>query len=211
MIYKIIVDKQPMTNPSTDKREYTIDIAPLYFKHDVYDSLVITMDEDYVMRRLELQDYNVLVELDPPVKEPLTDINIELFEGDNYIYLYDMTGNKIVAQYLVKNEFNELYVIQSELHSAIRQGASEIELTVGGQVTTLDGVVNDINADLSLKVDKNDNDQIVSMINASADEITLRSNRLVIDSTNFKLNDQRKYNSNRWNSRWFYIRQYTIF
>ena len=108
MIYKIIVDKQPMDNPSAEKREYEIDIAPLYFKHDVYDSLVITKDEDYVMRRLELGEYNVLTELNPPIKEPLPDLNIELFEGDNYIYLYDMTGNRIVAQYLVKNEFNEL-------------------------------------------------------------------------------------------------------
>lgn len=190
MIYKIIVDKQPMSNPSEERKEYEIDIAPLYFNHDVYDSLVITRDEDYVMRRLELQDYNVLVELDPPVKEPLTDINIELFDGENYIYLYDMVGNKIVAQYLVKNEFNELYVLETEMHSAIRQSANEIELIVGGQVTTLDGAVQDINAELTLKVDKNDNDQVVSMINASADEIYLRSNRLVIDSTNFKLNDQ---------------------
>ena len=55
MIYKIIVDKQPMTNPSTDKKEYEIDIAPLYFKHDVYDSLVITRDEDYVMRWQEIK------------------------------------------------------------------------------------------------------------------------------------------------------------
>lgn len=187
MIYKIIVDKQPMSNPNEERKEYEIDIAPLYFKHDVYDSLVITHNEDYVMRRLELQDYNVLVELDPPVKEPLTDINIELFEGENYIYLYDMVGNKIVAQYLVKNEFNELYVLETEMHSAIRQSANEIELIVGGQVTTLDGAVQDINGELSLKVDKNDNDQVVSMINASADEINLTSNRLSIDSTNFQL------------------------
>lgn len=189
MIYKIIVDKQPMSNPSEERKEYEIDIDQLYFKHDVYDSLVITHDEDYVMRRLALQDYNVLVELDPPIKEPLENINIELFEGENYIYLYDMTGNKIVAQYLVKNEFNELYVLETEMHTAIRQSANEIELIVGGQVTTLDGAVQDINGELSLKVDKNDNDQIVSMINASADEIYLTSNRLVIDSTNFKLSD----------------------
>lgn len=206
MIYKIIVDKQPMTNPSEEKKEYEIDIDQLYFKHDVYDSLVITLNEDYVMRRLQLNEYGVLTELDPPVKEPLEDVNIELFEGENYIYLYDMTGNTIVAQYLIKNEFNELYVIHSEMNSAIEQAANAIELSVNGKIARVDGEIDDISANLELKVDKNDNDQIVSMINASADEIYLRSNRLVIDSTNFKLNDQRKYNCNRWNSRWFCIR-----
>lgn len=196
MIYKIIVDKQPMTNPSADKKEYEIDIAPLYFKHDVYDSLVITHDEDYVMRRLELQDYNVLVELDPPVKEPLTDINIELFEGDNYIYLYDMAGNKIVAQYLVKNEFNELYVLQTEMTSAIEQSANAIELYVNGKIADVDGDIRDLTAELTLKVDKSDNGQIISMINASADEINLAGGssinlstpgKLKITSGNFKL------------------------
>lgn len=190
MIYKIVVDKQPMTNPSEEKKEYEIDIEELHFKRDVYDSLVITLNEDYVMRRLELGEYNVLTELDPPVKEPLEDINIELFEGDNYIYLYDMAGNKIVAQYLVKNEFNELYITQSEMNSAIEQSAKTIELSVNGKIKRVDGDIEDLSASLELKIDKNDNDQVVSMINASADEIKLKSNRLIIDSTNFKLNGQ---------------------
>lgn len=190
MIYKIVVDKQPMTNPSEEKREYEIDIEELRFKRDVYDSLVITLNEDYVMRRLELGEYNVLTELNPPIKEPLPDLNIELFEGDNYIYLYDMTGNRIVAQYLVKNEFNELYITQSEMNSAIEQSAKAIELSVNGKIARVDGDIEDLSANLELKVDKNDNDQVVSMINASADEIKLKSNRLIIDSTNFKLNDQ---------------------
>lgn len=196
MIYKIIVDKQPMTNPSAEKKEYEVDIEELRFKHDVYDSLVITKGEDYVMRRLELQDYNVLVELNPPRKEPLTNINIELFEGDNYIYLYDMAGNKIVAQYLIENEFNDLYVLDSEMHSAIRQSADEIELVVGGTTTNLSGAVNEINGELALKVGRNENNQIVSMLNASADEITLAggssiklssAGKLIISAGNFKL------------------------
>lgn len=44
-----------------------------------------------------------------------------------------------------------------------------------------------VQAELTLKIDKDDNDQIVSMINASADVITLNSNRLIINSSNFIL------------------------
>lgn len=54
------------------------------------------------MRRLELTDFYVLKELETPIKEPLENINIELFEGDNYIYLIDMVGNKFYAEYLLK-------------------------------------------------------------------------------------------------------------
>lgn len=208
MIYKIIVDKQPMSNPSEERKEYEIDIAPLYFKHDVYDSLVITHDEDYVMRRLELQDYNVLVELDPPVKEPLTDINIELFEGDNYIYLYDMAGNKIVAQYLVKNEFNELYVLESTMNSAINQKADEIELYVGQYYETIEHATSeyariDLNAQgISTEVSKKvGNNEVISKINQSAEAVTINANKIslagktinmtsdniAINSTNFNV------------------------
>ena len=153
MIYKIVVDKQPMTNPSGEKKEYTIDIDELHFKRDVYDSLVITHDEDYVMRRLELGEYNVLTELNPPIKEPLPDLNIELFEGDNYIYLYDMTGNRIVAQYLVKNEFNELYVLENEMTSAINQSAKAIELNVNQKLTGY-STTEEMNSAITLKADE---------------------------------------------------------
>lgn len=44
-----------------------------------------------------------------------------------------------------------------------------------------------IDAELSLKLGKDDNDQIVSMLNASANTISLKSNRLEIESDNFTL------------------------
>ena len=79
MQYKIIVDKQSRLNPSEEKKEYIINIEELRAKGNVYDSLVITKDEDYVMRRLSLSEYGVLSVLEQEVKESLEDINIELF------------------------------------------------------------------------------------------------------------------------------------
>lgn len=187
MIYKIVVDKQPKENPSEEKRIYEIDIEELRMKGDVYDSLVITYNEDYIMRRLSLNEYMALNVLDTPIKEPLENINIELFQGDNYIYIIDVTGEKLYAEYLVENKFNELYVTKSEMTSAINQSANAIELRVDGKITRVDGEIEEINAGLELKVDKDDNDQVISMINASADEINLTSNRISIDSSNFKL------------------------
>ena len=135
MKYKIIVDKQSRTNPSSEKKEYVIDIEELRVKGDVYDSLVITKDEDYVMRRLSLSEYQVLTELETPIKEPLKDINIELFEGDNYIYLVDMVGNKFYAEYIVKNDFTDIYATKNEMNSAINQTAKSIELSVNQKLT----------------------------------------------------------------------------
>ena len=56
-----------------------------------------------------------------------------------------------------------------------------------GSITALVQADEDIKAELELKVSTDDNDQIISMINASADVITLNSNRLIINSSNFVL------------------------
>lgn len=130
MQYKIIVDKQSRTNPSSEKKEYIIDIEELRVLGEVYDSLVITPEEDYVMRRLKLSEYHVLSVLEEPIKQPITDVKIELFEGDNYIYLIDMEGNKFYAEYLIKNDFNNTFATRAEMNSAINQTAQNIELSV---------------------------------------------------------------------------------
>lgn len=130
MQYKIIVDKQPMTSPTEEKKEYTIDIEELRVKGDVYDSLNIEMDRTYVTRRLSLSEYGVLSVLEEPIIQELTDVDIKLFEGDNYIYLIDMQGNKFYAEYLIKNDFNDIYATKNEMNSAITQTAQSIELSV---------------------------------------------------------------------------------
>lgn len=130
MQYKIIVDKQPSSNPSTEKKEYIVDIEELRVKGNVYDSLNIEMDRTYVTRRLSLSEYGVLSVLDEPVIQELTDLDIKLFEGDNYIYLMDMQGNKFYAEYIVKNDFTDLYVTTNQMNSSIEQTAQSIELSV---------------------------------------------------------------------------------
>lgn len=138
MKYKIIVDKQSSNNPSNQRKEYIVDIEELRVKGNVYDSLIITRNEDYVIRRLGLSEYHVLSILEEPIKEPLTDLNIELFEGDNYIYLIDIQGNKFYAEYIVKNEFTDIYVTKSEMTSSINESAEKIELTVNKKLTEYD-------------------------------------------------------------------------
>lgn len=186
--YKIIVDKKPRTNPSSEKHEYEIDIEELRCKGDIADSLIITKDEDYVMRRLSLSEYHVLSVLAEPIKEPLQNVNIELFEGDNYIYLLDMIGNKFYAEYLVKNDFTDTYVTKNQMNSAINQSAGQIELsvtkTLEGYTTTekmnskITQTAEKINSEVSKKVG---NDEIISKINQSAEKITISASKINID------------------------------
>lgn len=194
MQYKIIVDKQSRTNPSAEKKEYIIDIEELRYKGDIYDSLVITKDEDYVLRRLKLTEFYVLEELEEPIKEPLENINIELFEGDNYIYLMDMVGNKFYAEYLVKNEFNDIYVTLNKMNSAINQSASEVEIAVNqkleGYSTTeemnsaIDLKANEINAKVEKKVDEETitGAYLILKINGDTSEAKLNADKIELSA-----------------------------
>ena len=66
-----------------------------------------------------------------------------------------------------------------QTESSILQQVSDTYATKG-EMRTVEGKV-------ELKIGRDENDQIVSMFNASADEINITGDRLVIDSTNFKL------------------------
>ena len=187
MIYIINVDTQPSSNPSEDLKQYSVDIEELRYKKNKYDTLVITRDEDYVMRRLALSEYHVLTELSTPVKEPL-DINIELFEGDNYIYITNMTGEKLYAEYLIKNDFTDLYATIDTMNSAITQSANQIELKVN---QTLEGysTTEEMNAAITLKAKeinsvvrtKVGEDEIISKINQSAEEVSIEADKISLE------------------------------
>lgn len=191
MKYKIIVDKQSRTNPSSEKKEYEIDIEELRCKGDVYDSLVITKDEDYILRKLYLTEYCVLKKLDEPIKQQLKDISIELFEGDNYIYLMDITGNRLYAEYLIKNDFNDVYITKSEAHSAITETAKSVTIAVNQLLTDNYSTTEETNAiiqalsnAITLELNKKINDKdltgasIALRINDDASEAKINADKI---------------------------------
>lgn len=201
MQYKIILDKQPSTNPSDEKKEYIIDIEELRVKGDVYDSLNIELNKTYVTRRLSLSEYGVLSVLQEPIIQELTDVDIKLFEGDNYIYLMDMQGNKFYAEYLIKNDFTDLYVTTNQMNSAITQSAESIELSVNQkltsyattdnleeQVTELNSTINQTAQEINLEVSKKvGDDEIISKINQSVEEVQINANKISLDGKQINL------------------------
>lgn len=89
----------------------------------------------------------------------------------------DLNGFKTSVSniYATKTSLSD-YATVTAMNSAITQSASSILTTVSSNYAT--------KASLELKVDK---DKLISEINASADVITLKSNRFVLDSTNAKI------------------------
>ena len=186
MKYKIIVDKQSRVNPSNEKRTYEIDIEELRRKGNIADSFIVTREEAYVMRRLSLSEYHVLSTLPEPVKEPLENISIELFEGENYIYLIDMTGNRFYAEYTLNNDFNKTFATKVEMFATIETLADminlELQKKVDGEDYTAAQILLLINEDESEAKIKADKISLIGKIlNFTADAMSLTSDNFSID------------------------------
>lgn len=78
----------------------------------------------------------------------------------------------------------------SQYEDLEEQTSSKLEQTadaITAEVKRAQKAEGALDASLELKLDRDENDQVVSMLNASADHIVLRGNRLIIDSNNFEL------------------------
>lgn len=117
-----------------------------------------------------IENGNCRIEHSNNTIEELGEINIPLFEGDNYIYLESFVNEniKISGKYAIKSDYTDIFATKIEMNSSITQTKDEINLEVSRKV---------------------DEDEVVSTINQSAEKITLRSNRIEIDSDYFTLTE----------------------
>lgn len=80
--------------------------------------------------------------------------------------------------------------MQSTYEDLEEQTNSKFEQTansISAEVDRAQKAEGQLDASLELKLGRDENDQVVSMINASADQIVLRGNRLIVECNNFEL------------------------
>lgn len=80
--------------------------------------------------------------------------------------------------------------LQSAYEDLEEQTNTKFEQTaksISAEVNRAQKAEGQLDASLELKLGRDENDQVVSMINASADQITLSGNRLIVNSNNFQL------------------------
>ena len=85
--------------------------------------------------------------------------------------------------------------LQSTYEDLEEQTNTKFEQTaksISAEVNRAQKAEGQLDASLELKLGRDENDQVVSMINASADRITLSGNRLIVDSNNFRLDENGK-------------------
>lgn len=187
--YKIIVDTQDRSHPTKNKKTYLLNIDELLTDGTDSDKLVITKDNDYVLRYFKVSEFNVMSKLDTPYKEPIDiDININLFEGTNFVYIENITGEDIYAEYIIKNDFTDVYVTKNTMNSTISESIDKIELSISQKLTGYSTTkemnsaikisADDINSEVSKKVDKN---KISSTINQTAQSVKISATKLDLE------------------------------
>lgn len=85
--------------------------------------------------------------------------------------------------------------LQSTYEDLEQQTSSKFEQTansIAAEVNRAQKAEGALDASLELKLGRDENDQVISMINASADQIMLRGNRIIIESNNFRLDGNGK-------------------
>lgn len=85
--------------------------------------------------------------------------------------------------------------LQSTYEDLEQQTSSKFEQTansIAAEVNRAQKAEGQLDASLELKLGRDENDQVISMINASADQIMLRGNRIIIESNNFRLDGNGK-------------------
>lgn len=179
MIYTIVVEN----SDKSENREYSINIDPLYKKNNVYDSINIDSKGVVTITRRIGIDTTIGESyiLPKPIDTVYGDIDIELYEGINYISLKDDNNTIISVKYIIKNDFTDTYATKIELNSSITQTTESIMTEVNKKVgeeelnSAITQTSDTIMTEVSKKVEKN---KIISRINQTPETITIDANRI---------------------------------
>lgn len=159
----LCIDKQARNNPSSELRQYSIDIGcPLRSIDSSFDELKISTDDNNsligkIIRRCYVDKYGVLKKLDIEETQELEIPEITLFEGSNYVYIKEFTNLNMKIEYLTNAEMNKYFASKVEMNTTIKQTYDSIMLSVSAKV---------------------DADEIISKINMSPEEITIQAKKL---------------------------------
>lgn len=198
--------------------EYNIP-ADLYKLDNYYDEFILDYENQrcYINRNIAIDENGEKYLLEIPTVEEYEYPTLQLLEGNYkiympafqnaYIYVRLMTSNIYTSQFATKVELNskieqtvnsidlninkklENYSTTEEMNSALTLTAGSILNSVSGTYATknsLNEVNKTLTASLELKINIED---LISEINASADQIKLEAGRLIITSGNFLLDE----------------------
>ena len=156
-------DSRIVVTTATNTTTYELGITEVLRKNgNTYDEYILENGEAKVIRRI---NSNGTIKSNPTT-ENLGKFSINLGEGTNTITIknYSATLN---ARFAIQNDFTDIFATKVEMSSSITQTAEEINLEV------------------RKKVDQN---EIISTINQSAEQIQINANKVSLERKKNKFN-----------------------
>ena len=166
---------------------------------DVYDEYVLDNGKAKIIRRINPDGTIKYTE----TEEDLGDFNIPLTSGTNIITIKNYSAT-LMSKFAVENDLVEIFATKVEMNSSITQTAQSITLEV-------DKKINDTEQELNTKItqtaqsitlevsEKVGEDEIISKINQSAEEIQIDAKKISLDGKEINLTgDNIVINSNNF-------------
>ena len=156
-------DSRIVVTTATNTTTYELGITEVLRKNgNTYDEYILENGEAKVIRRIN-SDGTIKSN---PTTENLGKFSIDLGEGTNTITIknYSATLN---ARFAIQNDFTDIFATKVEMSSSITQTAEEINLEVRKKV---------------------DQDEIISTINQSAEQIQINANKISLERKRDKFN-----------------------
>lgn len=163
----------------TESKRYKLPFYSLHTLGDVNDEFVIENGKAKLIRRLGVDGNDNLFSLQDEIVTEYDDIIIPLTDGYNKFELIDFPSAYLKIKYAIQSEYSDVFATKAELSSSITQTKDEINLEV------------------SKKVDEN---EIISTINQSAEQIQINANKVSLEGKEINLtSDNIVIESNNFN------------
>ena len=131
-----------------------------------------------------------------PVTTVLGQLHFKLIEGNNTFTILNYNA-PIEVKYAIKSTYTEIFATRVEMDSEVKQTANEIDLSVNRKLenyTTLEetnGVVEELNSTINITAEeinsevskKVGNDEVISRINQSAEQITIDASKINLNGS----------------------------
>lgn len=191
----LIVDKT--RELSSDVKKIKLPFEYLRQYNDVSDEFIFNNGECQIIRRIGIDENNDYYVLEEEIIEELEDIEIQLFDGDNYIYVSPNFNTQLYAIY-PKKQASDIYATKVEVSSAIQETADSITLQTSekfddqnSRISTIQNTLDGVNITVASQKTELDSlsGQLVS-IDGSLSEMQFKFNTdaLKIAKTNDPVN-----------------------
>jgi len=140
-----------------------------YLDEETYDEFIVEKKEMFVIRRVGINKNGEKYKLSFETKQYLGTLKVILKEGTNEIYLESFNNATLECTYMIKNDYTNTFATKVELQSGITTTAESVLIEAQKKIDDLD---------------------VVNKLNISPEVIEILGNRLVINTSNFKLDEE---------------------